>query len=187
MIKTAAPSKQQPVLTAPKFSSPTSSIIVHPNIGSVIKFGKYDWRVLDVQGNEALLLSDKVFTNKPYNKEYDKEYKDVTWEICTLRKWLNSEFLSDVFTSQEQSTIVFKTIPNENNQWFGTKGGNSTKDKIFLLSLSEVVKYFGDSGQLKNRPKKDVRRIDDQYNSARVATRANGATAWWWLRSPGIR
>jgi hypothetical protein len=29
-------------------------------------------------------------------------------------------------------------------------GGNDTTDKIFILSIEEVVQYFGDSGQLAN-------------------------------------
>ncbi|MDR0248837.1 MAG: DUF6273 domain-containing protein, partial [Oscillospiraceae bacterium] len=68
--------------------------------------------------------------------------------------------------------------------------------KIFLLSLEEAVKYFGDSGQLENRPWDDAYNITDEYNGARVARTARAVpghesiypagTAWfWWLRSPG--
>jgi hypothetical protein len=63
-------------------------------------------------------------------------------------------------------------------------GGKNTQDRIFLLSISEVIKYFGDSGQLKNKNSKSEYRIDDQFNSARQA-HYNGSWAWWWLRSPG--
>ena len=71
------------------------------------------------------------------------------------------------------------------NPWFDTEGGNNTLDMIFLLSLEEVVKYFGDSGQLRNRPKyKDY--LSDQYSNARIAQDIAGSASWWWLRSPGF-
>ncbi|MCL1941737.1 MAG: DUF6273 domain-containing protein, partial [Synergistaceae bacterium] len=57
--------------------------------------------------------------------------------------------------------------------------------RIFLLSLEEVARYFGDSGQLKKRPSSNTYYINDQYNSARIAKDASGNALWWWLRSPG--
>ena len=149
-----------------------------------IKFGKHDWRVLDVQGDKVLLLADKVtHVNLPYNSKCTS----VTWESCTLRKWLNNEFLTQEFTLQEQGEIALTTIANESNQWYSTKGGNTTSDKIFLLSIAEVVKYFGDSGQINNRPNKGVSYINDKYNNTRIADSiGKGSTTWWWLRTPGI-
>ena len=157
----------------------TTQIGVAPTIGSSITFGQYDWRVLAVENGKALLLS-KDITHA--GMSYHKDYVDVTWEKCTLRKWLNEDFYRS-FGRQEQSRIALTTNVNENNQWYGTAGGNDTQDNIFLLSISEVVKYFGDSGQLKN---KNPNWIDDQYNSARIAA-YNGSPTWWWLRSPGLR
>jgi hypothetical protein len=126
-----------------------------------------------------LLLARDVLVKKPYNTTN----ADVTWATCTLRTWLNNGFLNE-FTSQEQAEIALTTNVNGNNQWFGTAGGNTTQERIFLLSLSEVVKYFGDSGQLANRPGASFY-IDDVYNSERIA-KYNGSAAYWWLRSPGI-
>jgi hypothetical protein len=152
-----------------------------PSLGDTIKFGAYVWRVLDVHQGKALLISkDVTHIEMPYNKDYTS----VTWETCTLRRWLNDEFYRTSFSSHEQSRICLTTNVNENNQWFGTKGGKQTSDRIFLLSISEVVKYFGDSGQLKNKNPKSEYWIDDQFNQDRIAN-YNGKPAWWWLRSPG--
>jgi hypothetical protein len=150
-----------------------------PHSGSIIKFGPYEWRVLDVQGSNALLLTKDIISMMPYNKEYVA----CSWKTSTLRKWLNGSFLSSEFSEQEQARIVLMTNINEKNQWHGTEGGSSTKDKIFLLSLSEVVKYFGDSEQLDNGSG-STNYINDEYNSARRAN-YNGSPSWWWLRSPG--
>ena len=62
--------------------------------GEHIKFGSYqgekiEWRVLDVIGEKVLLLSEYGLDVKPYN---DNLSSGITWESCTLRRWLNDEF-----------------------------------------------------------------------------------------------
>ena len=51
--------------------------------------------------------------------------------------------------------------------------------------LEEVVKYFGDSGQLANGNPDSSYSIDDEYSKARVA-QYDEANERWWLRSSGI-
>jgi len=157
-----------------------SDVLLSAKAGDVIKLGDFSWLVLDKQGGRLLVLCEKVIEQRPYNTKFI----DVTWETSSLRQYLNGEFF-DRFSAEEKARISETRIPNNNNPWFNTKGGNNTSDKVFLLSLGEVVKYFGDSGQLANQPP-DARRIKDEYNTARVATGLDGAGAWWWLRSPGF-
>jgi hypothetical protein len=162
---------------APAQSKATSSAIV---VGDIIEFGTFggnplNWRVLDVQEGRALLLTNdiiekRLFHNKP----------DATWGECELHDYLNSDFLNSFGT--EKSRIVQRINTTPQNKWFGAPGGDST-DKVFLLSIEEVVDYFGDSGQLENRPEGSWR-IDDKHNSKRVA-KYKGKAWWWWLRSPG--
>jgi len=159
-----------------------------PSVGSTITFGAYDWRVLEVKNGKALLIAqDITHVNMPYNEEW----VDVTWETCTLRKWLNEEFYNS-FSAEEQRQIVPTAVTNDKNQWYGTDGGKTTQDRIFLLSIAEVVKYFGDSGDLRNERRNDSDGelddngyyLDDEYNNERIAF-YGGESAWWWLRSPG--
>ena len=110
-----------------------------PPIGSAYKFAGIDWRVLDIQGNKALLISKEVLEKRPYNDEY----KDITWEKCTLRGYLNGEFYNKLGAAK--SAIAETRNANPNNPWYGTTGGNATIDKVFLLSLEEVCSYFGNS------------------------------------------
>jgi hypothetical protein len=150
------------------------------SVGDVIKFGAYEWQVLDVKDGKALLITqDITHVNMPYNQEYG----EFTWEACSLRKWLNNDFFNS-FSQTEQSCIAVTNNTNENNQWFGTNGGNTTQDKVFLLSIEEVARYFGDSGQLKNKNSDNEDFISDQFNQKRIA-KYNDNVAWWWLRSPG--
>ena len=113
--------------------------------GEIIKIGKYDWRVLEVQKDRALLLSEYVIDWKAYSTKTEPEltwvgeYMDykllkVTWKDCTLRQYLNEEFFHS-FGDQEKSLILTVENINENNQWNNTNGGDNTKDRIFLLSI----------------------------------------------------
>ena len=154
-----------------------------------IRFGAYDWYVLDKQGDRALIITEKVIERKPY---HDQEC-EITWEKCDMRKYLNGEFYNS-FDQADRTRIIEVTNQTPDNPWYGTNGGNSAADKIFLLSISEVIKYFGDSGQIKNRPRnpgwdwcKDefLPWFGDQYNINRRAVDEMGIVRFWTLRSPG--
>ena len=150
--------------------------------GDVIQFGGNDWRVLDVQGDKALILSDRVMTVRGYHTASTA----ITWAECDIREYLNGQFIDDTFTTAEKAMIAETRNLNKSNQWNNTAGGIDTIDKVFLLSIEEVVQYFGDSGQLSNKPN-DTSYIDDEYNSRRIALGKDNDTAcWWWLRSPGV-
>jgi hypothetical protein len=144
-----------------------------------VVFVDYTWRVLDIQDNKILLLSEEILEYRAYHSKL----LNVSWEDCDLRKYLNGSFLES-FTQEEQDAIIEVANINNDNQWFGTEGGNATNDKIFLLSLEEVAAYFGGSGQLEDIPTDDPELIADQYNEDRIAKYGNNSV-WWWLRSPG--
>ena len=159
-------------------------------VGSIIKFGGMDWRVLNVQGKRALIITENIIELRRYNVEL----KEVTWETCTLRKYLNGEFYAK-FTKEDQGRIAETKISNPDNLWYGTKGGNDTTDKIFLLSLEEADKYFGNSGDYINKirkehkdgkwvPANDGYGFSNENDSGRIA-KYNDKALWWWLRSPG--
>lgn len=153
------------------------------NIGSIIEFGGYQWRILDNQNNVALIITEYVIEQQPYNNYAG----DVTWGDCFLRKYLNGEFYNK-FTVAEQSRINSVVNKNHSNEWYGSRGGEDTRDYIFLLSIEEVVcKYFGDSrNYLENRSAKQRYWFQnkDSNNNKRRAT-LEGCAWWWWLRSPG--
>jgi hypothetical protein len=149
-------------------------------VGGTIHFGAYDWRVLDVQGDRALILTTSVVERRVYHGIWSS----ITWESCGLREYLNAEFYS-TFSKEQQARIKETTNQNPPNQWLKTDGGRETKDRVFLLNLDEVVRYLGNSGQLENRNPNSKYWINDQYNASR-RTGLNRSRAWWWLRSPGM-
>jgi len=161
-----------------KFLQPSTSF-ESISVGETVRFGEWDWRVLEVQDGRALLVTKEIIEQLPYNGEQT----GVTWETCTLRAYLNGAFL-EKFSARERRLICETENVNESNQWYGTNGGGNTTDKVFPLSLEEVVNYFGDSGQLKKGNLNEEYFFDDQYNDARAAKFDNDG-GWWWLRSPG--
>ena len=128
-----------------------------------IRFGKYIWRVLDIQSNSAMLITEEVIVEEPYNTDQE----DITWEKSTIRQYLNNEFYN-TFSEEEKAMIKETDIVNSNNLEYGTSEDNNTKDKVFLLSIDEVNKYFKLGMSTKNMI---------AYN--------NGNACYWWLRSPG--
>lgn len=145
----------------------------------IIFFGNYNWRVLDIKDDLALLITEDII--KLY--WYHSEFLDITWADCKLRNYLNNEFYNS-FSSNEKAKIIATTNTNTDNQWFKTKGGIDTTDKIFLLSLEEVCDYFGDSKENLLDKGKQKWLIDDENNQRRQA-KFEGENHWWRLRSPG--
>ena len=150
----------------------------------IIKLGKYpqktcapktiEWRVLEVKGNEALLISRYGLICKPYHRFN----MDISWEDCDLRKWLNEDFLNEAFTPEERQRIRLSDVANdEKPEFYATSGGNNTQDRIFCLSNAEARRYF------KNNRERTCR--------ATALAREKGlrtlySGCFWWLRSPGF-
>jgi len=157
-------------------------------IGQAMKFGGLDWLVLDVVDNTALLLSKYILDKRAFTelKFFSMQPSDdAGWKTSFIRQHLNGGFLMG-FPEKEKEKITQSVLQNSDNPWYGTEGGKNTLDKVFLLSLEEVVRYFGDSGilGLANRPKGETW-INDEFNDSRIAHETNGEPFWWWLRSPG--
>ncbi len=131
------------------------------------------WTVLKQENGKALLLSAYGIDGKPYNEED----KDVTWETCTLRKWLNEDFYSDAFTEEEKKRICLTKVGNPDNPRYGTKGGNDTEDMVFLLSIGEAETLLPEEVQ-RRRTLTPYARTELDYSSW-------SDWSWWWLRSPG--
>lgn len=153
-------------------------------IGDKIRLGRYEWRVLDIQYDMALMITDEIIEQRAYHDAY----KEITWADCALRKYLNGTFY-ETFDEVDQSKIVMVTNKNFDNQWYGSEGGADTLDQIFILSLEEVCKYFGDSRSLlQNRGINQrywFQRKDENNNKRLAKLQGSEGCWWWWLRSPG--
>ena len=105
------------------------------------------WRILSQDGDDAYVIADKVLDCKPYNTNgvtitgedgVTRTDYSCTWETSTLRTWLNSDFYNTAFSADEKGVIIEQTLKNEDNEEYGTAGGNDTKDKVYLPSLADI-------------------------------------------------
>ena len=90
------------------------------------------WRVLEVTEDSVLLLSEYGLDSKNINDSFE----DVHLETCTMRTWLNETFLKRAFTG-EITVMLDNVIHTPDNVEWGTRCGNDTVDKVFLLSVEE--------------------------------------------------
>lgn len=165
------------------------------NVGNYVTFGVYpqttegndntpiEWLVLAREGNRILLISRYGLDVRLYNKMY----KSSTWESCSLRKWLNNEFLSTAFSEKEKKVILLTDVDNSKVQGYSeydTDGGNNTQDYIFLLSYHEAFDiYFLDDKARICAPTDYA--VANGALTSKISQVDGRPAGWWWLRSPG--
>ena len=202
-----------------KLATSKNADVGKASVGDIIKFGSYEqdgnisngaepieWEILSKENGRALLISKYVLDRQ----WYDTEGGDVTWETCSLREWMNSVFLNSAFDKSEKLQISEVELDNPDNPNYGTKGGNSTKDRVFALSVDEITKYYSfdywnteyktgysDDLIIEATPYAESKGVyvstitkddyneylSDVYKSDVIGSRG----AVWWLRSPGGR
>ena len=155
-------------------------------LGECLSFGQYEqdgdasngpepieWLVVDTNGAAALLVSRYGLDAVQYNTA-DKK---VTWESCSLRRMLNSEFIETAFSEEEQARLLTVSVAASANPYYETDPGSDTVDRVFILGFDEAEKYF----------KTEADRIctATPYAVSRgVSIHSNGGCRWW-LRTPG--
>lgn len=164
-IETLATISSDPITVSDRtveisYEGVSTTLQVYP----VVKFGPYEWVVLDTDGDKYLLLSkyalDKVTPSA------DKA-GSVTWADSPVRTFLNGEFLSR-FAADEQAKIQTTHVTAEDNPEYKTEFGNETDDKVFCLSFEEADKYF-----------------ETEHARSAVTLEDNDVHADWFLRTPG--
>lgn len=167
-------------------------------VGDTVTFGSYEqdndvsngsepieWVVLALQDGRTLLLLRYGLDGMWYNTDR----VEVTWEDCSLRRWLNTDFYNTAFNDTEKDLIVQITNENPDGITFWeavgrtaelSNGGNNTQDNVFLLSLYEAQEYLG----LTADSNSDCRTTATLYADSQGAY-SPGKECWWWLRSPG--
>lgn len=165
------------------------------------RYDKIKWRVLEVNGNTAFLLADKVLDAQKYNNKIES----ITWSSSTIRSWLNGydsmensqkkdytkvNFKNEAFSNEEAAAIEKKEVTDNTDQ---TESKNDTKDQIFLLSKEETSNNKAKNyGFLSNGSGYDnARKCKSSTYAKAMGTLSNfmlhdHGNCLWWLHTPGI-
>ena len=112
--------------------------------GDIIEFGSYEqdniigngpepieWQVLDVDGNEAFLVSVHSLDAMKFNETMKSSAKKtLKWAESDIRSWLNGEFIDKAFSEEEKNCLAM--VENE----------EGVMDQAFLPSWEEIEKFF---------------------------------------------
>lgn len=134
--------------------------------------GQYDsvpieWMVLEKNEDRALLISKYTLKLGCF----DSKGGNTRWESCSLRKWLNETFYSEAFSDQEQEMILTCDVPPCDSVFYRGTPGETVKDKLFLLSISEAKQYFAND--------------EDRICYLGPKSPDPDKPYYWWLRSMG--
>ncbi len=134
--------------------------------GDVVTFGSYrgrdvKWIVLSSEERRAILVSQYLLPCDVVNRMYNNAHLDVSWEDCSLRRWLNDVLCRELFTEQEMGVVV----------------GDSNGDLLSLLAVEDVKGFIG------SFPGGLAASYEGSSYEASVGSSANASA--WWLRSTG--
>ena len=169
------------------FASSGLDKLKNAQTGETVTFGKYEqdanngngkedikWLVLAKEDDKILLLSEKVLDAVPYNETKAA----ITWEKSSIRTFCNSTFLNEAFDQKEQESIRQSDVSADANpQKTTSPQGNTTQDKVFLLSAVEMAKYCT-SNDLKKGSHTEYSRLKGGYVG-------DNGEAVYWLRTIG--
>lgn len=109
------------------------------------------WRILDVDADlgRVLMITEVCIGDRPWGHG--------TWSVCSLRKWLNEEFYSSL---PEEARIRVATTTVRD-----IDADKIVEDRIFILSVDEVHKYFRDQ------------------RARRCSIAGEKSPSMWWMRN----
>ena len=140
------------------------------NEGDIVKFGAYEqdnnlkngkeeieWIVVDEEEKYFVLVSKYVLDCKPYNDTK----KEVSWNNCSVRSWLNEDFSDISFGNMHKGKLA-----------------KYESDYVYILSAEQVKLYFDN----------DEKRICEatayaKEKGASQYTESNNC--FWWLKDNG--
>lgn len=158
--------------------------------GAYITFGHYEqdnnlengqeeieWLVLKVEEGRALVISKYALDCQPYHTDHRK----VTWDNCSLRTWLNREFLQTAFTPLEAAMIPRVTEKIEVEEEGVLMEYDKSLGRVFLWSIEDEDDY-------PSFRREDKKQCQATAYARDQGARSRGGVVSWWLRDidPGI-
>ena len=149
-------------------------------MGKKVSFGHWDItktenrkEIVELEWNILFEDQEKVLLHLAYGictMPYDSAGKKVQWENSNIRKWLQKDFLTKAFCSEEFDKIMEVDIEHLKDIRNSSPTVYKTKEKVFLLSEREILSF-------------QLNKEEWQRNlMAGLEEKSYGA---WWLRSFG--
>ncbi len=92
-----------------------------------------EWRILEINGNEAMMISQYGLDVGPYSTSTGK----CSWEKSTLRAWLNDNFYNAAFTDEDKKCIITKELTTKYEPAV-------TADPVTLITCQDALRIFVD-------------------------------------------
>ncbi|MBR4462191.1 MAG: hypothetical protein IKS51_06405, partial [Erysipelotrichaceae bacterium] len=159
-------------------------------VGDTIVFGEYEqdgdssngremleWIVLDIDNDQALLISKYVIDARKFDSSLDTIY----WDNSEVRFWLNEIFVGNAFYKESPSDIVPVTVIShyldDDPEDDIAAEAYETSDRVFLLSVEEVEHYY---------PSERTRMVmaTQAVKDTDLLLEDDGHSGWW-LRDAG--
>ena len=123
-----------------------------------------------VENEEALITSCYGVALHAYNDTPSS----VSWRTCSLRKWLNSDFLSSAFSPREQE-MIHTIVVAENDGDISFSEEEDATDQVFILSEAETERYFG-------KPSDRMLLYNERLSGTWSFGKGFMTTCRWWMR-----
>lgn len=161
--------------------------------GDILQFGSYeqdndlsngpepiDWFVLAKGNGRILVLACSILDHQAYNS-VDGE---ITWDVCSLRAWLNGFFLETAFTEKERLLIPITEYENLGNpaSTKSTKGGEDTWDRVSITSADEMYAFYRNNPDMNGM----YARATPYAAAMGVDVHKDYGTSSYWIRTPGV-
>ena len=142
------------------------------------KYEPVSWTVLSRDDQTVFMCCDMVIDSQQF--DYDGQHRNNNYAKSTMRKWLNETFYNIAFSEIQRQKILTTMVDNSaatTDRIDNIHVCENTQDKIFLLSVQDVINiaygFASDKGQ-------DISRVKSITDYAKV----QGGNGNWWLRSP---
>ena len=125
---------------------------------------------MDIFDDNALVLCDALVDYLPYHSVEG----EITWKDCSLRRWLNDDFIKAAFNVDEMFMLQKSPLFDD----------PSIADRLFILSKEEIEKYLSGETDKKSDCKLIPARTAAILGGPRGFRGSLAEAPYWWVRNP---
>ena len=161
--------------------------IAAASAGDIVTFGTFEtdgneengpealrWQVLNNRDDLVTLITEQSIAGMRFHFNNGQ----TSWAECSVRSWLNGTFFTSAFNVNEAGFVCKNYISTPANPDFPSPLGETTVDRVYLLSLSEALSCF---------KKLSDRKLTCTPASYMDTYTDDDGNCCWWLRTSGAR